>query len=1475
MPYAVSRVVWEVEVPAGYDVVNSSSGLTPVPPLAMSDGMQRLFGPLLRRDGTLFRFWDTSAWHSWWKGVPPEDDFRGRLADSLRDFAGSVRPRDRTWSRLCTHLNQFAGNRLVVDTVALERATISLQDEAVLTETALPEELFGLASSGAMNLVRTHRGLLLTTRAESAELTEHSEKGLRWLREDSGLPAAIDQATVMGADSSGRFVRSSMLEQTSGKGEFANQCEPFVFAHDAATLRFEAADYPQDLSLMLIERPLVIGWAAFVGACLTIAAGVPRARPAHRAFVTAGLVVAVGFAMTLIVPEPLIAPCVTLAWGTLAVLAWWSHLPAAEPVRGATERRVPVVAVRAGTVSLIALLLVQAHAVHGQSEPDRKEQNYINVFIPYDPSHPESRQSGGRVMMPRPTYDRLLKLAESDLSGLVLIRSTAISGLLAGTRMELNIDVELESFTALQPTRVLIPLRGMVVRSAFLDDQACPVEQAPGGLYVECSGSGRHQLHLSCVLSLAPDDTSGSLDLSIPPGGRTALELILPADLELKLESAVTQERYLEGSKQRFRADLAGDGSLVAHWSRAPAMPVRLQSDIAMLLTWHGAIAHLEMRALIRVQGLTRQLIIETDPRLSLKGVNAPGLTGYSQLAGPEKVEWYLDFDRPLDRTVPIAFDCLLQSAGGDELRIPEIDVRGARAGSKLLPVSGSEESKYQLVESITGQLGSVDEFRTVWKEELPRAVRSIIRLPSEARGATVRRVREQTRPVLELQTDLRVTRGRTMMQARFAADVLSKGVWHQLELPARFNLSNVRTSPGTYWRLLKGSGESTPDTVPALGNGVVDPLDGAQQSILWLGVPSGDTTPTVEIDGWLPHPEGAEPIPLVRSDRACSFSGTLNIWRARDLTIELNNVRGMTAEPTGVELKPPSAEFAAESQFRFEGFDYSGDWKMESRPARVATTVATRVLVDDKAAEWICVVEYQVMDGALDTVMLGLPAAFPGSIQISGEGISHREVSDHGGNQVWKITLSQPRWQPFRLMLRAPIGVESDGHIAVPIAVPQGEIVDLKQFLLVLNATDHKLRIDGLGPHESVPSETFRKWFSEPITKSVSGSYELKGASGFADVGPLAATSSAADHVVGLERHRAWIGARGPVWLHSTLFVRARSSGAFMLRLPHGSSIYRLLINGQTVRPNTEPNGQLSVFLSETDRPYQITALSRRDNDTELSSKTTVQFSRLTKSDCPSLWTISLPSRYPLLSATSSDTCLSALQVAEAAALANELEYLLELPRTSDDADRSTIVAELQDSFLSAVEQAQQTAAWEREIQQSSRRLEVDRERAVRELRGLVQSNQRMWQRLGAMGIRLSDEPQPFRPRGHAPFLVSDGDTDTDRLVAIHTAGPFGTPRFYVTHGADLSIELDRNPQSLSLGVLIPAFLIGLAGWCTSLLFALPGGQLRRWFAVFAFGGLFWSWNLRPAPIGPLLLIIAIMMFTLIVARRMQRARV
>jgi hypothetical protein len=76
-------------------------------------------------------------------------------------------------------------------------------------------------------------------------------------------------------------------------------------------------------------------------------------------------------------------------------------------------------------------------------------------------------------------------------------------------------------------------------------------------------------------------------------------------------------------------------------------------------------------------------------------------------------------------------------------------------------------------------------------------------------------------------------------------------------------------------------------------------------------------------------------------------------------------------------------------------------------------------------------------------------------------------------------------------------------------------------------------------------------------------------------------------------------------------------------------------------------------------------------------------------------------------------------------------------------------------------------------------------------------------------------------------------------------------------------------------LGVLIPAFLIGLAGWCTSLLFALPGGQLRRWFAVFAFGGLFWSWNLRPAPIGPLLLIIAIMMFTLIVARRMQRARV
>ena len=157
------------------------------------------------------------------------------------------------------------------------------------------------------------------------------------------------------------------------------------------------------------------------------------------------------------------------------------------------------------------------------------------------------------------------------------------------------------------------------------------------------------------------------------------------------------------------------------------------------------------------------------------------------------------------------------------------------------------------------------------------------------------------------------------------------------------------------------------------------------------------------------------------------------------------------------------------------------------------------------------------------------MPASLPADVQVSGEGILRRQVIQQGDGQLWKLFLDEPQWHSYRFMLRARLASESSGRVMIPIVIPQ-QVAEVRQFLLVLNATENELSIRGAEQQKTVSGDTFGKWFSDPITKSVAGAFQIGDSAGDILVQPVAVGPESADQIVALERHGASVAPRSPM---------------------------------------------------------------------------------------------------------------------------------------------------------------------------------------------------------------------------------------------------------------------------------------------------------------------------------------------------------
>ena len=218
-----------------------------------------------------------------------------------------------------------------------------------------------------------------------------------------------------------------------------------------------------------------------------------------------------------------------------------------------------------------------------------------------------------------------------------------------------------------------------------------------------------------------------------------------------------------------------------------------------------------------------------------------------------------------------------------------------------------------------------------------------------------------------------------------------------------------------------------------------------------------------LRITGWIPvaeHPLESGTIPLelnvpwVEIVAMQNLPGVLTIVSASP--IEVAGAQGLIAAAT-----PPAAPGAIDSQdvrmtYRVEDPGRLGILRWNSAPPLVNVQIQSQLTILPESAEWVAVIDYDVLRGSLDSINLRLPTAWASNARISrAGGEQYRPSGTQRPISLWKIVPAHPIWGSQRMILRAAVPLTPGQEIEHPQISPLGQgSVDTTLGLVNLSGT-------------------------------------------------------------------------------------------------------------------------------------------------------------------------------------------------------------------------------------------------------------------------------------------------------------------------------------------------------------------------------------------------------------------------------------
>lgn len=812
------------------------------------------------------------------------------------------------------------------------------------------------------------------------------------------------------------------------------------------------------------------------------------------------------------------------------------------------------------------------------------------VFIPIDD---DKQPTGGKYYVPVTFYDQLYRRAAeaSEKPQGWLIAGATYRGSLAKAPTsdglvveELRASFDLKVFGG--PGRVEIPLRregvNLLPDGSLLDGRPIQPEWKPGGegLTVDVSQPGRCRLELALRPTVAAAGTTSGFELTIPRLATSRLELALPPDAPaVEVPSAMGSIRRTVEPSQLV-AELGPTDRLTVRWpgrngSGAGAAAVDVEQLFWLSVRPGSVVVDAKLQFKV-IEGHMQVIELAADPRLRLlpaHGADSPSVQirtvpGQSQIV-------VLRWPQPVADTASVETSFLWTgSSGVGSIRLPQLQVRGARPTRRWLAVSVDPALEHELPSSGRFEALAVPDFLAAWgaAESAPLFAYRL-GLDEDAWSMSTRPPETRT----EVDQTLSLTFDRAEAEVHLDARLTTTAGYvfqHRVRAPAGLRVEEVSVTE-----------------------------EGAQRAARWAQ--NDDGLITVFLSGRVEGPHelalrgrlaaptrGKMPLPTLQIEHARRGSSKVLLYRRPSVRVAVNRTNGL-AELSDV---PPEVERPERGRL-VRCFEVA-----EGKPIRALLSLAPnrpQVRVEQvtwlysTGDSWTTQLQYRlrVGGGVLDEIRIDVPGQLGGPYRLEGSPpatLSQRGLSDGRRRLIVRPEMEISGEYEFRIS--SELQIPPGGRAAAPDVRPLG--VDRLRRLVALpgRAQGQPIAWETQGLRASELPEGF----AAPTEAVSFTTYEVGGAA-FRTIRRPAEHARPTATVRLADIRVAW-QADGRCHGVATYDLEPGRASTCPLRLPAGYRLVRVNVAGVPVAPVPVRAGAWTLPLGPDRLPQRVEVLFTAD---------------------------------------------------------------------------------------------------------------------------------------------------------------------------------------------------------------------------------------------------------------------------------------
>ncbi len=721
------------------------------------------------------------------------------------------------------------------------------------------------------------------------------------------------------------------------------------------------------------------------------------------------------------------------------------------------------------SVSLVALLINNVAPIQAAAPADR--ETAILALFPYDGPFDASR-SVTDVILRLADFTRLKRMAESELPEVnSSVRAIGtIHRVIWKSPLEVVVDSEIELVAVGRAPFVWrLPVSQARDIQTVVDGKRIPVAIETGGTVgkVEILEAGKHLLQVR--RSTVPANEDGNYHLVLPVNAIPFARVVVqpsdggPRDVELTARGRMKTQ--LDGS---LTALLGPDDRIDVRWAKsAGTSVVHAPGIVDGLILWDITPAGDRVRARFTVHQ-PRPLSTFRFAHQAGLILNSAQVAGSGELVWEEnaaKDEWTLRVEPPLQSGSTIALECWLPNevdrdeaglAAGPTRNLPRIEPTGVEKFSGALGVRrpGGWTGRFDPLPE-TDPI-SDESFVQVWGAlpEEPLTFCGTSRFVRECRasletGPSPTRI--QVKPTIQLQ----IESGRIVVTVDAELTELAGNLrYAEAAIPEDLQITSVTCEGLSDWVV------SSDHRLQMIFD---RPISRSKRLLRVLG-----SIALVEDPMQLTARQHRQKTPWLWWEGLEPSVGFLTISSiAKPEMRESTGLTRISSESSGgVGTTTPRHS----STYRVDDPRRLGEILWESVPPRVSVSIESQITIHPDSAEWVAVLRYDVIGGALDAIYLKMPAAWSAGATLHlSNGEYQLTTETRGADAFWTITPERPIWGSQRFVLRSSRHLDPDRPIVHPEITPRGKgVVDA--YLSIINATGQPLATANAVGLQSIP---------------------------------------------------------------------------------------------------------------------------------------------------------------------------------------------------------------------------------------------------------------------------------------------------------------------------------------------------------------------------------------------------------------------